>query len=87
MKNFLIQIVLIYLDIPIKISLERLQERSLQEIYETEAKLTQVKKTYQQIIDKYQDLSLVIDGTQAQQDINQQIIDFINQKFKSVNPV
>lgn len=72
---------LIYLDIPIKTSLVRLQERSLKEIYETEVKLTQVKEKYQQIIDKYQDLSLVIDGTEDKQNIHQQIIDFIDLKF------
>ena len=72
---------LIYLDIPIKTSLDRLQERSLKEVYENEAKLTQVKEKYQQILDKYQDLSLIIDGTKDKQIIHQKIIDFIELKF------
>ena len=72
---------LIYLDVPIKTSLDRLQERSLKEVYENEAKLTQVKEKYQQILDQYQDLSLIIDGTKDKQVIHQKIIDFIQLKF------
>ena len=72
---------LIYLDVPIKTSLDRLRERSLKEVYENEAKLTQVKEKYQQILDEYQDLSLIIDGTKDKQTIHQQIIDFIELKF------
>ncbi|MDJ0687401.1 MAG: dTMP kinase [Xenococcaceae cyanobacterium MO_188.B32] len=72
---------LIYLDIPIKISLDRLQERSLKEIYENEVKLTQVREKYQQILAKYSDLSLIIDGTKDKQIIHRQIIDFIRAKF------
>ena len=72
---------LIYLDVPIKTSLDRLQERSLKEVYENEAKLTQVKEKYQQILDKYQDLSLIIDGTKDKQIIHQKIINFIELKF------
>ena len=72
---------LIYLDVPLKTSLDRLQERSLKEVYENEAKLNQVKEKYQQILDQYQDLSLIIDGTQNKQAIHQKIIDFIQLKF------
>lgn len=63
----------IYLDIPIEVSLARLQERSLQEIYETKAKLTQVRKQYQQIFANYPGKAIAIDGTQEQQQIHQQI--------------
>ena len=80
-SNFPNPDLLIYLDIPIKTSLERLQQRSIKEVYENEAKLTQVKEKYQQILDGYQDLSLMIDGTKDQQNIYQQIIDFIELKF------
>ena len=72
---------LIYLDIPLETSLARLEQRSLQEVYENEAKLTKVKANYQQIINKYKDLSLIIDGTKEQQDIHQQIIQFIQLNF------
>ena len=74
---------LIYLDIPIKTSLIRLQKRSFQEVYENEAKLTKVKENYQQILDNYQDLSLILDGTKDEQDIHQQIVKFIQLNFFS----
>ena len=72
---------LIYLDIPIATSLKRLQQRSLREVYENEAKLTQVKENYQQILANYQDLSLIIDGTKDQQAIHQKIINCIQVNF------
>ena len=64
----------IYLDLPIEVSLARLQERSLKEIYETKSKLTQVRDNYQQIFTRYAGRLLTIDGTKEQQQIHQQII-------------
>ncbi len=72
---------LIYLDIPVKTSLERLTNRSFQEVYENEIKLTKVKQIYQKILDNYRDISLIIDGTQEQQMIHQQIVEFIQANF------
>ncbi|MGB5713949.1 MAG: dTMP kinase [Waterburya sp.] len=63
----------IYIDIPIEVSLLRLQERSLQEIYETKTKLTKVREQYQKIFAEYDGKALAIDGTQDQQHIHQQI--------------
>lgn len=71
----------IYIDLPIEVSLERLQERSLQEIYETENKLTQVRANYQKIFADYQDKLLVIDGTQPIEAVYKQIIEFIKLNF------
>ena len=65
----------IYIDIPIEISLARLQERSLQEIYETKAKLTKVREQYQQIFSTYEGNAISIDGTQERQLIHQQIVE------------
>ena len=67
----------IYLDIPIEVSLFRLQERSLQEIYETKTKLTKVREQYQQIFAEYDGLALTIDGTQDQQQIHRQIVNTV----------
>ncbi|MBE9043688.1 dTMP kinase [Pleurocapsales cyanobacterium LEGE 10410] len=64
----------IYLQIPIEVSLLRLQERSVQEVYETKAKLTKVSEQYQQIFADYDGLILNLDGTQDPQQIHQQII-------------
>lgn len=68
----------IYLDIPIEVSLTRLQERSLQEIYETKTKLTKVREQYQKIFAEYNGKAIAIDGTQNAEKIQQQIIDSIN---------
>lgn len=67
----------VYLDIPIEVSLARLQERSLQEIYETKTKLTKVKEQYQQIFADYDGKTITIDGTQKSQNIHQQIVQFV----------
>ncbi len=71
----------IYIDVPIEVSLQRLQERSLKEIYETENKLTKVREQYQQIFADYQGKAIAIDGTAEAQEIHQQIVDFINNNF------
>ncbi|MGL6342272.1 MAG: dTMP kinase [Waterburya sp.] len=71
----------IYIDIPIEISLARLQSRSLQEIYETKTKLTQVREQYQQIFAQYNDKAIAIDGTQKAQQIHQQIVEFIKTNY------
>ncbi|GAB4235418.1 MAG: dTMP kinase [Stanieria sp.] len=71
----------IYIDLPIEVSLGRLQERSLQEIYETENKLTQVRTSYKKIFADYQDKLLVIDGTKSIEAIHQEIIEFIKLNF------
>ena len=65
----------IYIDIPIEVSLSRLQERSSQEIYETKAKLTKVREQYRQIFSTYKGEALAIDGTQNLQQIHQQIVE------------
>lgn len=67
----------IYIDIPIEVSLARLQERSLQEIYETKTKLTKVREQYQKIFAEYEGRAIAIDGTQDMQEIQQQIIDAV----------
>lgn len=67
----------IYLDIPIEVSLSRLQERSLQEIYETKTKLVKVRKQYRQIFAEYAGNALAIDGTQNQQQIHRQIVNCV----------
>ena len=71
----------IYIDIPIEVSLTRLQERSITEIYENKAKLTLVREQYHSIFADYQGKSLTVDGTNDVVQIHQQIIDFINTNF------
>ncbi len=64
----------IYIDLPIEVSLSRLQERSLQEIYETKTKLTKVRKQYQQIFAEYDGKAIAIDGTQDLQQIHASVV-------------
>ena len=71
----------VYIDIPIEVSLARLQERSLQEIYETKTKLTKVREKYQQIFSEYKEKVIVLDGTQDKHRIHQQIIEFVHTNF------
>ena len=76
----------IYIDIPIEVSLSRLQERSLPEIYETKAKLTKVKEQYRQIFSAYKGETIAIDGTQNLQQIHQQIVERVRKITGMQNP-
>ena len=68
----------IYLDIPVAVSQDRRKNRSLKEIYETEAKLTLVKTNYERIFSNYDGKLLIIDGTQEPDLVRQQIVDFLS---------
>lgn len=68
----------VYIDIPIEVSLARLQERSVQEIYETKTKLTKVREQYRQIFARYRGTALSLDGTKDVGRIHQQIIASVN---------
>lgn len=71
----------IYIDIPLEVSLKRLQERSLKEVYETKSKLTKVREQYQQIFADYQGKAIALDGTADVQEIHQKIVNFIINNF------
>ena len=65
----------IYLDLPIEASLVRLQERSLQEVYETKSKLTLVREQYQKIFAEYDGKAIVLDATQDREHIHRSIVE------------
>lgn len=67
----------IYCDLPVEVSLARIQGRSIKEIYETKNKLTQVRENYQAIFRNYSDRLLIINATDSQDNIHQKIINFI----------
>lgn len=67
----------VYIDIPVEVSLARLQERSVREIYETKAKLTKVREQYQKIFQEYRGKAMTIKGTQEPEQIHRQIIDCV----------
>ena len=65
----------IYLDLPIEASLIRLQERSLQEVYETKSKLIRVRQQYQKIFAEYDGKAIVLDATQDREYIHRLIVE------------
>lgn len=67
----------VYIDLPVKVSLARLQERSVREVYETQAKLIQVREQYQKIFAEYRGKAIAIDGTQKIEHIHRQIVDCV----------
>ncbi len=67
----------IYLDISPEVSLSRIRDRSLKEVYETKDKLSKVRKNYQNIFANYPDNLLIIDGTKDILEISHQIISAI----------
>lgn len=67
----------IYIDIPLEVSLARLEERSIREVYETRENLKRVKQNYQQIFANYPGKILIVKGTESKPEIHQQIIEFI----------
>ena len=67
----------IYIDIPVEVALERISDRSHKEIYETREKLTQVKQNFERIFATYNGKILKVDGTKTKAVIYQDIIRFI----------
>ncbi|MEL6788818.1 MAG: dTMP kinase [Cyanobacteria bacterium J06607_15] len=65
----------IYIDLPLDVSLARLQKRSLQEVYETKAKLAKVIEQYQRVFESYEGRTIVVDGTLNRQSVHQQIVE------------
>lgn len=72
---------LIYLDIPVDIALNRIGDRTTLEIYETEEKLIQVKANFERILSKYQHSILRIDATESKEEIHQKIINLLDKSY------
>lgn len=71
----------IYLDIPVKVSLNRLAERHQREVYENEEKLNHVQDNFIKIFSEYQGNKLIIDGQDTIDSIHHQIIQYLEAKF------
>lgn len=82
-SNFPNPDLVIYLDIPVEIALNRLSGRASLEIYENQQKLNLVRKNYSQIFNEYSGLMLQLDGTNAISSIHQHITQFIETQFLS----
>ena len=66
--------IVFYFDLPVEVALERVNRRSHQEIYETQAKLTQVRNNYEQVFSEYQGKWLKLDATQPIETIHQSVL-------------
>lgn len=67
----------IYIDNPVETSLERLQQRTVQDVYENKEKLLKVKENYNKIFEEYGGKLLIVKGNQKPQDIHKEIIEFM----------
>jgi len=79
-QNFPNPDIFIYLNIPLDISLQRLQQKSNKEVYENQEKLSLVRENYQKIFQSYCGIKLEIDATQSPETIHKHIIDFIKNR-------
>lgn len=68
-----------YCDLPVEVALERIKRRSHQEIYETQAKLTQVHQNYEQIFTQYGGQWQRLNATNSPDAIHQQILTIVDQ--------
>ena len=79
--QFLIPDITIFLDIPMKVALERIDDKKIEkEIYENEEKLKKIEKGYKWLIDKFKNEFIIIDGTKSEKEITQEIVKIINEK-------
>ncbi|MBE9222986.1 dTMP kinase [Cyanobacterium stanieri LEGE 03274] len=67
----------IYLDIPVDLALERMCDRPLKEIYETKEKLIKVRERFQEIFANYPHKMLKIDARENPQKIHGEIINYL----------
>lgn len=70
----------IYIDLPVSVSLERLSQYDTLEVYETEQKLMQVRENYERMFTHYGGRLLKIDGTDRIDAIHAQIVNALQQQ-------
>jgi len=67
----------IYLNNPVEVSMERMKNRAFKDEYENEQKLSLVKKNYDKVFQNYEGKLVVIDATKAPAEIHNSIVDVI----------
>ncbi|WP_062350046.1 dTMP kinase [Bacillus kwashiorkori] len=70
--------IVIYIDNPVETSLERLQHRTIKDVYENKEKLFKVKQKYKQIFNEYDGNLFIVEGNQTLEEIHDQICKYIN---------
>lgn len=72
----------IYIDNPIKVSLERIKNRAFKDVYENKNKLIQVKSNYDKIFS--QDFTknvLIVKGDNSPEEVHNTIVKYINENY------
>ncbi|MCD5325949.1 MULTISPECIES: dTMP kinase [Pontibacillus] len=73
--------IVIYIDNPIEVSLERISQRSVQDVYENKEKLVKVKNNYEEIFSKYSGNLIKVKGNNDPMVIHNQIINYIEEVY------
>ncbi|MEK3885732.1 dTMP kinase [Paenibacillus sp. PL2-23] len=71
----------VYINNPIEISLHRINQRSVQDVYENQEKLVLVKSNYEKIFSQYTGNLCEVDGNKDVKSIHSEITEFIEGKF------
>ncbi len=71
----------IYIDNPVEVSLQRLQERTVKDVYENREKLMKVRENYRKIFSEYEDKLLIVKGDFEIQEIHSKIVEYIEENF------
>ncbi|MGN7298092.1 dTMP kinase [Ferdinandcohnia sp. SAFN-114] len=71
----------IYIDNPVEASIKRLQQRTVQDVYENSEKLSQVKERYSKIFAEYEGKLMIVNGDQTMQEIHSKIVDYLERNF------
>lgn len=80
-KNFPNPDIVIYIDNPVEVSLKRISQRSVQDVYENKAKLIEVKNKYDEIFSNYNGNLLKVNGNDNLMDIHNQIKHYIEEVY------
>lgn len=67
----------IYLNNPVKVSMERMKNRAFKDEYENEQKLSLVKKNYDAVFQNYEGKLVVIEATNTPVEIHNSIVDAV----------
>lgn len=70
--------IVIYIDNPVELSLERIKDRAVKDVYENKEKLIKVKENYENIFSNYDGNLLIVKGDQPKEVIHTEIVQFIN---------
>lgn len=73
-QNFPQPDLVIYCDLPVEMSLLRIQDRSIKEIYETQEKLQKVRQNYLDLFRDYSGKFLLVDARHPPEEIHQTVV-------------